>query len=77
MGASLWLKRKKDIDEAKITIAKVEGQVVQLENDLKSRYKCNSVETAKDKIEKINEQIENKEKKLEELELEVGSAYEW
>ena len=77
MSTSKWLKRKKDIDEAKITIAKTEGQVLQLENELKGRYKCNSVEAAKDNIEKINEKIEAEEEKLEGLELEVESAYEW
>ena len=72
-----WLKRKKDIDEAKMEIAKTEGQIFQLENDLKSRHKCSSTEVAKTKIEKINKQIENEEEKLEELEETVENAYAW
>lgn len=70
------LKLKKQIDSAKNSVAELKGQQTALMNQLKTEYKCNSLKEAQDKLKKMDSEIEDFNKQIDEGLKELEEKYE-
>jgi hypothetical protein len=70
-NTEILLKLKKDIEEAKIKKAQLEGKLQTFEEQLKKEFQCDNIEQAENIITDLNQEIkvnENEfEKQIEEI----------
>jgi septal ring factor EnvC (AmiA/AmiB activator) len=71
------LQLKKEIEEAKSSISKLEGQKEYLEKELLVNFNCTSVEDAEKLLGKFQKEVEKIEKQIEEGLEELKEAYEF
>jgi len=66
---------KKQVTEAKDSLAELKGQKTALMNQLKTSWKCNTLEEAKKKLTKMEEDITTLEGEIEAGEDELNKKY--
>jgi len=66
---------KIEVEEAKATTAELKGQQTALMNQLRTDWKCNSVEEAEKKLKTMQKEIETLDKKIREGVAEVEKRY--
>jgi hypothetical protein len=59
------LKLKKDIDEAKIKKAQLEGKLQTFEEQLKKEYNCSNIDEAEKIVKELETEINNNENEFE------------
>jgi chromosome segregation ATPase len=74
---SRLLDLKKEIESAKIKKAQAEGALNQNLNRLKEEFKCRSIEQAQKQLEKLKEQKEILQGKIESAMKKLEEDFEW
>lgn len=74
---SRLLDLKKEIESAKIEKAQAEGALNQNMNRLKEEFKCRSIEQAQKQLEKLKEQKEILQGKIEFAMKKLEEDFEW
>lgn len=69
------LRKKREIDDAKNTIAELKGQEKALLNQLLNDWQCKTVGNAKKKVTKMETDIATLEEEIEKLSEELESEY--
>jgi len=67
---------KKKVDDAKSAVSELKGQQTALMNQLKTDWKCNSVEEAEKKLKEMETNIASIERKIEKGVKELEEKYE-
>lgn len=70
-------KLKEEIDTAKEDKAKAEGRLQNLMERLKTEFKLDSVEEAKEEMKRLNNEAEKLEEEVEEKYTKLKQTYEW
>jgi predicted nuclease with TOPRIM domain len=76
MNENQLLQLKKDVEAAKQTVSELTGQKTALINQLKTDWKCNSVEEAEDKLKEMETEISFIDKKIEKGVKELEEKYQ-
>ena len=76
MDESGLLKLKQKIDEAKTSVAELKGQQTAILQQLKSEYKCNSINEAKLKLKEVDKQIDELDEKIDKGLKELEGKYD-
>lgn len=69
------LNMKKEIDEAKVTISKLEGSEQVLIDQLKKNWGCATVEEAKKKLNKLERDVEKQSDQIKQGLADIGEKY--
>jgi chromosome segregation ATPase len=76
MDGEKLLKMKKKIEELKAEKSRLEGKKEQLENQLKTQFKCESIEEAKKYLSVLEDELEELQKLILGKETEIEKKYE-
>jgi len=71
------LEIKEKIEQGKLQIAKIEGTIQSLSDQLRTQFGCNSVEQAEQYSKKMIEEYTKKKRELERGVEELENAYDW
>ena len=69
------LRLKKDIDEAKNTLAELNGQKVTLTKQLKENWNCSTIEQAEKQLKKMQVEIEEMQEDIDSKISELEEVY--
>ena len=68
---------KKEIDQAKLEQASLQGMLNQNLKRLKTEFGCSNIDEAKELLDKLNKDKTNLESKIEKAVTELERKYEW